>query len=143
MTIHISPLIQKAGTFASHKHRKRLDDDGKDYFLYHICNVVNILHDVTDNEAIIAAAYLHDILEDTDTTLEELQKEFGDKVANLVYEVTHVGTKDNKGYSFPNLKSRDAIMIKFADRLSNIARMDSWSDKRKQQYLRQSVFWRA
>lgn len=135
-------LLSKAWVFAHNKHIKQLDDDGNYYFDSHIQPVTNIIEMVTKDEEIIVAAYLHDTLEDTDTTYEELEREFGKRVADLVFEVTHVGKKDNIGYSFPNLKSRDAILIKFADRLHNLSRMDSWDEKRKQHYLNHSVFWR-
>lgn len=96
-----------------------------------------------NNADVICAAYLHDTLEDTDTTYDELVKEFGPRVAELVYEVTQEGSKDNYGYYFPRLKSKDAILIKFADRASNIARMDAWPESRKEQYLNKSKFWRS
>jgi (p)ppGpp synthase/HD superfamily hydrolase len=135
-------MIGKAYKFAQEKHADQLDDDGLDYFGAHICHVVRILSQVTDNPDIIASAYLHDTLEDTDTTYDELVNNFGGHIANLVVEVTHVGKKDEVGYSFPNLHSREAIMIKFADRLSNISRMSSWDDKRQAHYLKKSKFWR-
>ena len=51
--------------------------------------------------------------------------------------------KDQKGYYFPRLKSKEAILIKFADRLSNLSRMSSWNMKRQEQYLRKSKFWNS
>ena len=60
--------------------------------------------------------------------------QFGPEVADLVNEVTHEGTKDDWGYYFPRLKSKEGILIKLCDRASNISRMDSWSEKRQQHY---------
>jgi len=134
--------IWKAIEFAEKKHKGQLDDEGKDYFEAHIEHVVKILYNVTKDPDIICAGYLHDTLEDTDTTYEELVEEFNERVANLVLECTHEGKKDEYGYYFPHLKTRDGIMIKFADRLNNISRMSAWDDKRQAQYLRKSKFWK-
>ena len=57
-------------------------------------------------------------------------------------EVTHEGQKDEYGYYFPRLKSQTGIMLKLADRLSNISRMQSWSKKRRSHYLRKTKFWK-
>lgn len=135
-------LIQKARDFALKKHKGQKDDSGKDYFEAHIEVVAEIVAMVTQDLHIISAAYLHDVLEDTNTTVEELKREFGEKITKLVLEVTQEGQKDSHGYYFPRLKSKEGIMIKFADRLSNISRIDSWPEKRRNQYLRKSRFWR-
>ncbi len=131
-----------AWVFGKRKHEGQLDDSGRDYFERHCINVSDILRKVTSNPDIIIAGLLHDTLEDTDTTYEELEKEFGETVANLVCEVTHEGEKDEYGYYFPRLNSKDAILIKFADRLSNLSRMVPWSDARQGQYLKKSKFWK-
>ena len=122
-------------------HEGQLDDEGESYFVAHICQVANILHRVTDDEEMLCAAYLHDTLEDTDTTVADLRHNFGNRVTDLVLELTHEGQKDNHGYYFPRLKSKDAITIKFADRLSNLSRMNAWNPKRQEQYLKKSKFW--
>ena len=135
-------LISRAMGFAKSKHSGQTDDDGKGYFEAHCEAVAEIVEGVTDDPMIVAAAYLHDTIEDTDTTYEELVEEFGLRVADLVNEVTHEGAKDSYGFYFPRLESRDAIMIKLADRLSNISRMDAWSENRKRQYLGKTRFWK-
>jgi guanosine-3',5'-bis(diphosphate) 3'-pyrophosphohydrolase len=136
-------LINKAKKFARIKHRGQIDDHGKNYFHGHLEQVAEIMKTVTKDPELIAAAYLHDTLEDTDTTHQDLVDRFGQRVADLVYEVTHEGKKDEKGYYFPRLESKDAILLKFADRLSNLSRMDCWPKGRQEQYLRKSKFWRS
>lgn len=133
-------MINKAINFATKKHKGQKDDLGFPY-IYHCSQVFSILEKVTDNRNILCAALLHDTIEDTNTTYEELVKEFNKPIADLVMEVTHEGKKDTKGYWFPCLHSQEGIMIKFADRLSNLSRMESWDEKRKAQYLRKSKFW--
>ncbi len=135
-------LVDKAYDFAKEKHRDQLDDIGKSYFEAHVCQVAKILHCITDDEDILAAGLLHDTLEDTQTTYEELVITFGIRVADLVMEVSHEGKKDEVGYYFPRLKTRDAILIKFADRLSNLSRMEAWTPGRQKQYLKKSQFWK-
>lgn len=134
--------VQDAIEFALNAHEGQKDDNGKDYF-EHLSHVVQILKKVTLDKDVIIAGYLHDTIEDTDTTYEDIEKEFGKRVADLVMEVTHEGKADNKGYYFPRLKTKEGIMIKFADRLSNLSRMQSWNEQRQEHYLRKSKFWRS
>ena len=134
-------LVGMAMLFARDRHRGQLDDSGKPFF-YHVSQVAEILMKVTSDPEIIAAAYLHDTLEDTKTTYSELWHLFGRRVADLVNEVTHEGNKTS-GYYFPRLQSRDGILIKFADRLSNLSRMEPWSEKRRSHYLKRSKFWKS
>lgn len=141
--IEDSEQIIKAKDFAKKKHANQLDDSGKDYFEAHLVQVFNVLNQLTDDEDILSAGLLHDTIEDTNTTREELVKEFGKVVADLVMEVTHEGKKDKFGYYFPRLKTKDGITIKLADRNSNVSRMHSWGKQRQQQYLRKTKFWRS
>ena len=120
----------------------KLDDNGEDIFMCHLMQVVKILEQVTTDEDILAAGWLHDIIEDTDYTPHQLFRDFGQRVHDLVLEVTHEGQCDNHGYYFPRLKTREGIMIKFADRLSNLTRMKSWHPERVDHYLRKSKFWK-
>lgn len=129
--------------FAEIKHSGQLDDNKKPYFLFHVLQVTNILVNVTRDIPILQAALLHDTIEDTDTTYDELKTIFGHKVADLVMEVTHEGSKEKKGYFFPRLHSKEGILIKFADRLSNLSRMQSWSEDRQTHYIKKSKFWKT
>ena len=91
-----------------------------------------------------SAALLHDTLEDTDVTYETLVSEFGVDVANLVHEVTHERRADNKGWYFPNLHSIRGVVLKFADRTSNLSRMEGvWNAKRIEKYIKKSKFWQS
>jgi (p)ppGpp synthase/HD superfamily hydrolase len=138
-----SESTDKARVFSKLKHAGQLDDTGKDYYEAHIQQVHDIVLQVTDNPEILAASLLHDTLEDTNTTYEELVEIFGKRVADLVHELTHEGNKDKKGFYFPRLKSKDAILIKFADRLSNLSRMEKWKYDRQISYINKSKFWKS
>lgn len=134
-------LINKAYRFARKKHAGQKDDNGYPYF-FHPLQVSKILRLVTQDPNVIAAGLLHDTIEDTQTTYEELVKEFNQDIADLVMEVTHEGDK-NTGYTFPRLHTQRGIMIKFADRLSNLSRMEAWGEERRQHYLLRSKFWKS
>lgn len=137
-------ILEKAMNFAKQKHTGQKRDGGGDYFTEHILIVVQCLNHILRHEDnnLLAAAFLHDTIEDTDTTYEELVKEFNQDIADLVMEVTHEGKKDETGYYFPRLHTKRAIMLKFADRLANLSDMDSWDEKRQQHYLKKSKFWK-
>jgi (p)ppGpp synthase/HD superfamily hydrolase len=136
-------IINKAIQFGKEKHKGQLDDNGEDYFSVHCLSVFNILKQIVkDDDALLAASLLHDVLEDTETTYDELSRELGKEIADLVNEVTHEGQRDHKGYFFPRLKSKRAIIIKFADRLSNLSRIDPWPIERQNHYIKKSRFWK-
>ena len=133
-------LVDKALEYASEQHKGQLDDQGRPYFFAHIVQVHSIRKDVTDDEEVLCAGILHDVIEDTDTSYEDLIREFNKPIADLVRELTQQGSWET-GYYFPHLKTRKAVMVKFADRLSNLSRMDDWPGDRQQEYLEMSRFW--
>lgn len=138
------PLLNRARQYAADAHAGQYRDDGKP-FINHPITVARILlaafPDAEVDQNLIAAAYLHDTIEDTATTYEDLIREFDQDIADLVMEVTHEGDETH-GFYFPRLHTQRGIMLKFADRLSNIADMQSWSDDRKAHYLKKSKFWK-
>jgi (p)ppGpp synthase/HD superfamily hydrolase len=84
---------------ASERHKGQLDDHGRPYFFAHIVQVHSILKVVTDDSEILCAGILHEMLEDTDTTFEDLVREFNKLIADLVLELTQRGDGDS-GYCF-------------------------------------------
>jgi len=129
--------------YATWAHRGQMDDCGQDYFTAHCVMVARLLDKLGCDDEVVAAGYLHDTLEDTQVTGSDLERLFGQRVADLVGEVTHEGQKDNYGYWFPRLETKDGILIKLADRMSNLSRMNAWPEKRRAQYLRKTIFWRT
>ncbi len=129
--------------FGKKKHEGQKDDLGEDYFDTHCMHVVEILKLVTKDPSILIAGLLHDTLEDTKTEYDELKEKFGQRVADLVHEVTHEGQPDSTGYYFPRLSTLGAVLIKFADRLSNLSRTSSWSEERQMHYVKKSRFWKT
>lgn len=79
-----TPLIIKARQFAFQQHEGQVRKGKAVPFTNHLEAVAEIVSQLTDKEQLIAGAYLHDVVEDTPTTLEELVEIFGKQVANLV-----------------------------------------------------------
>ena len=107
-------IVLAASAFAAHKHRdqRRKGADASPY-INHPIAVANVLANeagITD-PTVLAAALLHDTIEDTDTTLEELEAAFGPKIAAIVLEVT-----DDKALDKP---VRKQLQIEHAATLSH------------------------
>jgi GTP diphosphokinase / guanosine-3',5'-bis(diphosphate) 3'-diphosphatase len=141
-------LILKAVKFAADKHRgqTRKDAEGSPY-INHPIDVAEILVRVgaVQDRDIIIAALLHDTIEDTETTPEEIRKEFGDKVLSLVLEVSDDKSlprevrKELQVQHAPHI-SAGAKLIKIADKISNLLDIihtppANWPVKRQLEYL--------
>ncbi|MFW9989603.1 MAG: HD domain-containing protein [Candidatus Odinarchaeota archaeon] len=96
-----------------------------------------------DHEDLIIAALFHDLLEDTDTDLKEIESHFGTKISQIVIELTKPEgakgrKKDNWLENFIN-NSKEAKVIKLADRIDNILDMqDIWDAEKQRSYLDQA-----
>jgi guanosine-3',5'-bis(diphosphate) 3'-pyrophosphohydrolase len=141
-------LILKAADFAAHKHRyqKRKGKD-KEPYINHPIEVAHVLCDegsVNDPE-ILAAALLHDTIEDTQTTYVELCGQFGRRIADIVAEVTDtksLGKQTRKSLQVTKARraSVAAQQVKIADKLSNLRGIlasppADWTVERKQAYF--------
>lgn len=92
-----------------------------------------------ENEDLMIATLLHDLVEDTNLTIKEIENKFGKKVASIVDESTK--PKDlKKAEWLENFKnySKEAKIIKIADRIDNLMEMENWDKKRQTSYLEQS-----
>ena len=76
-------LILKAYQYAKEHHSKQKRLSGEDYII-HPLNVANILCQIELDDETICAALLHDVIEDTDVTQEDLVKEFGEEIGTIV-----------------------------------------------------------
>lgn len=88
----MTDLLQKAKHFATQAHR-RIDHRRKYSdrpYETHLKAVAEIVRSITEDPEMLAAAWLHDVLEDTPATVEEVEREFGPSVAGLVVELTDV-----------------------------------------------------
>jgi (p)ppGpp synthase/HD superfamily hydrolase len=121
-------LISEAADFAARRHTgQQRKGRGNEPYVNHLAEVANLLSkasDATDAE-LVAAGWLHDTIEDTATTREELAQKFGERVATLVVEVTDDMTlpkqeRRQKQVVDAPWKSPEAKLIKIADKISNI-----------------------
>ncbi len=85
-------LVEKAKEFATtaHKRINHLRKYNNQSYTVHLSSVANIVASVSDDEEMIAAAWLHDVVEDTPATLYDVEKEFGTGVAELVENLTDI-----------------------------------------------------
>ncbi len=122
----MSYLVKRAMLFAREKHKGQKYGD-KDYFLYHVCSVADSLNHSISNEycyaahkdVILASAYLHDVVEDTDTTIEDIKKEFGLSVALYVQCLTKEQGEAREDYLKRLCISPVAALIKLHDATMN------------------------
>ncbi|MDP3901948.1 MAG: RelA/SpoT family protein [bacterium] len=124
-----SDLIKKAYDFGKEAHRGQKRKNGEPYFNHCIAAAESVIEWGLDEQT-AAAALLHDAVEDTDRTLDDIRKNFGDDVAFLVDGVTKVGKVKYRGIEakVENLRkfilylSKDirVILVKLADRLHNM-----------------------
>lgn len=125
----------KAKEFATKKHEGQFRKDETTPYIKHPEAVVNILRDIEIvDEEILAAAWLHDTLEDTDTTIEELSSLFGNRVAFFVYLLTkNESNKCYYPYSIAKLVPKEVQLIKLADVLHNISTLNEIKDPAKKE----------
>jgi guanosine-3',5'-bis(diphosphate) 3'-pyrophosphohydrolase len=140
--------VLRAALFAAekHRHQRRKDADSSPY-INHPLTVTGILAQEggVDDEIVLMAALLHDTLEDTATTVEELEAAFGAEVTTVVLEVT-----DDKSLPAPERKrlqiehaagaSARAKLVKLADKIANLRDLahcppTGWPLGRKQAYF--------
>lgn len=111
----MSDLLKKADLFAAEKHSGQVDKAGKPY-IEHPRAVAAKLNDETEK----IVALLHDTVEDTDATIEEICEEFGDEVAEAVGYLTHDKSVPYMDYIRSIWENRLARSVKLADLSHNM-----------------------
>jgi len=141
-------LILRAVAFAAQKHRdQRRKDKGASPYINHPIQLAKVLWEDGEvrDAGVIAAALLHDTLEDTETTWMELRGEFGEDIADVVLEVTDtqwIKKELRKRLQVARARhsSEQAKLVKLADKICNLRDMSAhppadWGLERKQQYF--------
>ena len=141
-------LFLKALVFAAdkHKNQRRKDADASPY-INHPIALANILvneGDITDIN-VLCGAILHDTIEDTKTTKEELTQQFGEKITSIVLDVTDDKTlpkaeRKLKQIEHASHASHEAKLVKLADKISNLRDIlasppRDWTEDRKKEYF--------
>ncbi|MDR2547633.1 MAG: bifunctional (p)ppGpp synthetase/guanosine-3',5'-bis(diphosphate) 3'-pyrophosphohydrolase [Lachnospiraceae bacterium] len=151
-------LIEKAYKFANEAHRDQFRKSGEPYII-HPLYVANILADMESDKESIAAGLLHDVVEDTELTAEDIRKEFGDEVAVIVEGLTNLSNimlppgqtydkkTDRMEMQAENLRKMflamandiRVILIKLVDRLHNMRTLEHQSPESQLRTARETL----
>ena len=142
-------LLKRAYDYARKAHENQKRASGEEYFI-HPCTVAKILVDLGLDAATVAAAFLHDVIEDTPVSEGDIKKEFGEEVLELVVGVTKLekiqfhSKEEEQAENFRKIfvamaKDIRVIIIKLADRLHNMRSLNFLSIERQQRMARETL----
>ncbi|MBU2638839.1 MAG: bifunctional (p)ppGpp synthetase/guanosine-3',5'-bis(diphosphate) 3'-pyrophosphohydrolase [Nanoarchaeota archaeon] len=142
-------LIKKAYDFAKLHHADQRRDSGEPY-IQHPLHVALILAELNLDEESIAAALLHDLVEDTKVSVADIKKEFNADIAGIVEGLTKISKiqiPDNETRSAENIRkvimssARDirVIFVKLADKLHNLRTLSSLREERRKRFAREAM----
>ena len=125
-----SSLLDRAIVFAVRAHRN-VERKGKGFpYIVHPMEAMSIVATMTNDQELLAATALHDVVEDTDTTVDDLRREFGNRIALLVEAESDIQVDGSKADSWHQRKqaaidrlaraSHDVKIVALGDKLSNM-----------------------
>ena len=134
-------LLRRAYVFSAFEHRGQVRHSGEPY-LIHPLAVADFLADMKLDVVAVSAGLLHDVVEDTLTTIERIQELFGPEVAHVVEGVTKIGavrfssTEERQAETFRKMllamvDDIRVIMVKLADRLHNMRTLSHLSEEKR------------
>ena len=137
-------MIKKAYDFIMQKHDGQLRKSGEPYY-HHLVEVAYILAHLHSGPVTITSGLLHDVVEDTDVTIEDIEKGWGKEVARIVDALTKIQrlklskidaeefeAEDHRKIFLGMAKDIRVILIKLADRLHNMRTLAALSHERQQ-----------
>jgi GTP diphosphokinase / guanosine-3',5'-bis(diphosphate) 3'-diphosphatase len=147
-------MIEKAFKIANEAHWNMRRKSGEPYVIHPIAVARIVNQEIGLGAKSITAALLHDVVEDTEATLKDIEKEFGEKIASLIDGLTKIsGTynKENSSLQAENFRrmlltiSDDirVILIKIADRLHNMRTLDSMPEHKKMKVAGETIYMYA
>lgn len=141
-------IIRLAYAFASDAHKGQMRKSGEPYIVHPLA-AAYLLAGMKIDPTIIVAALLHDVPEDTQVTLEDIEKNFGGDIASMVRGITKLGTIKYRGVEryIENLRKMFVAMaedvrvmiIKFADRIHNLRTLDSLPPQKRYRIALESL----
>lgn len=142
----MSFALQAAQALATTSHKDQRY--GNHPYIKHLADVVIALQRFgVQDEALLVAGWLHDAVEDTNTTINHIELMFGKRVADLVYRVTNEEGKNRKERhekTYPKIQGNDdAITLKLADRIANVEASLQEDKGKLQMYSKEYVEFRS
>ena len=145
------PLVSRAKVFAAEAHKGQLRKYTGEAYFYHVNNVALAVFAAKGSETMVAAAYLHDVVEDTKYTIEDIGELFGLEVAELVYDLTdHFTSKNYPNWNRAKRKyheakrlgkvSKDAKLIKWCDLADNTSTIVKYDPGFAKIYLKEKAY---
>ena len=142
-------LVARAFDFAAQAHASQVRRSGQE-FIYHPWGAAKILASLQLDEATLAAALLHDVVEDTDATVDDVRTEFGTEIATLVEGVTkltrvqfqsreHAEAENYRKLIVAMAEDVRVILIKLADRLHNLRTIEYLGKQKQLQKARETL----
>src|ERR671925_1477908 len=142
-------LLARAFRFAASAHEGQQRRSGED-FIHHPWGAAKICAELELDEQTIAAALLHDVVEDTGTPIDEVRAEFGDEIAQLVESVTkltriqfqsreHAEAENYRKMIMAMAEDLRVILIKLADRLHNLRTIEYLGKQKQIQKAREAL----
>ncbi|KKS52880.1 MAG: (P)ppGpp synthetase I, SpoT/RelA [Candidatus Magasanikbacteria bacterium GW2011_GWD2_43_18] len=141
-------MIKLAYEFARDAHEGQFRKSGEPYII-HPLGAAHIVADMKIDPVIIVATLLHDVPEDTEVTLDELEKNFGEEIRKLVEGITKLGKLKYRGVEryIENLRKMFVAMaedvrvmiIKFADRIHNLSTLDALPPQKRYRIALESL----
>jgi len=141
-------LLQRAYNVAHEAHLPQKRSSGEPYFNHVFATAKNLAVFGMDS-TIIAAGFLHDTIEDTPVTEEEIQKEFGDEIVFLVNGVTKLGTLKYQGqkrhaeslrkFFIATAEDYRVVIIKLADRLHNVQTLEFVKPEKQKRIAQETI----
>ena len=144
-------MLERAYEFASKKHEGQFRKSGEPY-IHHPIEVAYILACLQSGPATIACGLLHDVVEDTDATIEDIEHLFGEDVAKIVDSLTKIQRMKLSRMTAADFEAEDhrkiflgmardvrVIIVKLADRLHNLRTLDSLSPERQKALAKETI----
>jgi len=143
-------LIKKAFDVAWDAHKDQRRKSGEPYIFHPIAVAKIVAEEIGLGATSIAAALLHDVIEDSDYTYEDIEKLFGKKIADVVNGLTKISVMNNQNISVQSENYRKllltlsddfrVILIKIADRLHNMRTLDSMRPDKQKKIASETVY---
>ncbi|HET7586020.1 MAG TPA: bifunctional (p)ppGpp synthetase/guanosine-3',5'-bis(diphosphate) 3'-pyrophosphohydrolase [Gemmatimonadaceae bacterium] len=142
-------LLARAYRFSEAAHRGQKRVSGEDY-VRHPVEVAKILAELQLDSITVASGLIHDVVEDTDVTIEDIAREFGREIAQIVDGVTKIGnisfrsTQERQAENYRKLllsvaKDVRVVLIKLADRLHNMRTLDHLAEEKRRRIAQETL----